>query len=156
MRTIQLTRGKVATVSDEDYERVSKLKWFAWWQGHTWYACADIDRERIYMHRFILGLERDGYQVDHLDRNGLDNQRENLRLATPRMNRHNMRKQDCTSSKYRGVSWYKRHSKWKARIQDCGKHHWLGYFDSEEAAAKAYDHEARRLFGPHAALNFPD
>ena len=94
MKLIPLTKGKVAQVSDEDYERVNALRWYAHFKPHSgnWYARAVIrkagTRVHLQMHSFILPPP-DGYEVDHRDRDGLNNQRENLRHGTASQNQGN-------------------------------------------------------------------
>lgn len=94
---------------------------------------------------------------DHIDGNGLNNQRNNLRACTFSQNNANTRSRNNTSSSYLGVSWSKREKKWRASIQKNGKTKSLGYWDSEIKAAKVYNYEAIKLHGTFAKLNeFPD
>jgi len=111
-------------------------------------------RKTIRMHRFILGL-KEGELVDHINRDGLDNRRENLRVASHSQNMRNRRLLDGKSSKYRGVVLV-RDGVWVATIGEDGKSIHLGSFTSEEEAAKAYDIAVRSLGDQHAPLNFPD
>ena len=93
--------------------------------------------------------------VDHRNTDSLDNRRANLRLATHSQNSCNSRRDKSnTYSRYRGVSFSKRKQKWFAAIRADGKKTWLGYFDSEEDAAKAYDTAAKKYHGEYATLNF--
>jgi hypothetical protein len=92
--------------------------------------------------------------VDHKNRNGIDNRRPNLRLATESQNCMNRQKQRVTSSKYKGVSWVRSSGKWKAAIQVDKKNLHLGYFEDEEEAARAYDAAARKYQGEFAYQNF--
>lgn len=94
-------------------------------------------------------------QVDHKDRDRLNNQRENLRSGTSAQNNQNRSKVDGKSSKFKGVSYYAPTDRWKATIYRDKKWYYLGYFLSEIEAALAYDVEAKRLFGEFAVLNFP-
>lgn len=98
--------------------------------------------------------------IDHKNGNGLDNRRSNLRFCTNAQNQHNQRKWGSRSgkplsSRYKGVSWHRR-GHWRAKIQAQGKRRYLGQFQSEEAAARAYDRAARELHGEFAVLNFSD
>lgn len=162
MKTILLTHGKTATVSDEDYERVAALKWHAIkGPGLTWYAVRRTSRRCpgprgvIWMHRFILNAPK-GIDVDHKDRNGLNNTRENLRLCTKRENmRNTVRTQASKTSRYHGVSYYKSTGKWKAQIKTTEKKVSLGYFLNEIDAAHAFDRAAAHHFGEFAVINFP-
>jgi hypothetical protein len=159
VKEIPLTQGKVARVDDADYELVAGHSWWAL-QGRTagnerWYAVTQVKRRTIYMHRLILGLTDPEVEVDHIDHDGLNNQRANLRLCSQFQNNGNGRTQGTPkSSKYKGVSWVKRDSFWIAYIQ-VHKRIYLGSFHSEEAAAIAYDNAARKYFGDFAETNFP-
>lgn len=163
MKTIPLTQGKVALVDDEDFEWLSKWKWRATITSPTgidrWYALhTTIDKDTIYMHRAImirLGFSKTE-SFDHVDGNGLNNQRMNLRPCTQTQNVQNRRKRPGLSSKYKGVYWHRRDRKWMSRLRDNGKDLFLGYFKDEEEAGRAYDAVARRAFGEFARLNFPE
>jgi len=93
--------------------------------------------------------------VDHIDRNGLNNRRSNLRLCSAAQNACNSGSARGSSSKYKGVCWNKREGKWVASIRFKNKLHLMGYFTDEIAAAKAYDKSASEFFGEFAYLNFP-
>jgi hypothetical protein len=99
--------------------------------------------------RKLLGAER----VDHINGNGTDNRRENLRVVTHAQNLMNRPGWRKSSSKYKGVTFYKRDQKWQAKICPSGKTMHLGYFDQELDAAKAYNAAAMQHFGKYAVLN---
>lgn len=155
MKTIPLTRGKVAFVDDEDYERVSQYKWFARTTWGIWYAARKItnpkgSKRRQYeqqMHHFIRGRK---LRTDHKDGNGLNNQKHNLRSATPSQNSANERKVRGAVP-FKGVC--KAGNKFAALICIDQKQRAIGYFLLAEDAARAYDDEAVRLFGEFAATN---
>jgi len=105
------------------------------------------------MHRQILSCPPD-LLVDHIDHNGLNNCKRNLRLCTPAQNTRNSLSSANSSSKYKGVCWSKREKKWTASIQFNKKAYHLGYFTDEIKAAKAYDKKAKELHGQFACLNF--
>ena len=146
-------------VDDEDYKRLAGYKWFAVRYERGYYAVrTDKDRKgrqkNVRMHREILG-EPKGKIIDHINHNGLDNRSVNLRVATRQQNAWNKRKQrgKC-SSKYKGVTWLKRMGKWQARIVCNGKSIFIGYFDDQVSAGRAYDARAKELYGDYATLNF--
>lgn len=136
----------VVSVDDEDFEILSKFKWHPIWNktGHRFYAVRSIrvgtpKRVRqLYMHRAILGILDREIKVDHIDHNGLNNQRCNLRTGTHRQNMSNLRRKMEFSSTYTGVSWSKSELKWWACIRINGKTKGLGLFKDELDAANAY------------------
>jgi len=171
-KTVTLTRGKVALVDSEDYDRViAQGKWNASAPRRSgvheyWYAWTMIrvsgpgeprKRKNVGMHRFILSAP-DGVVVDHANGDGLDNRRANIRLCTRAQNNQNRRKRARATSQFLGVSFHKfsaqmcRANVWAAEIR--GDH--LGLFATEEDAARAYDAAARQLYGEFAHLNFQD
>lgn len=159
MKQIKLTQGKVALVDDADYEELSEYKWYASKYKNIWYAermgrTSWGKRYVIRMHRQILGLNyKDNNYVDHWNHNGLDNRRQNLRVCTQTQNCYNKRHQHQKSSGFQGVSWCDRQLQWRASITYKNSHKFLGYFDFEEEAAKAYNKAAEESFGEFASLN---
>src|SRR5690606_17080128 len=105
------------------------------------------NRKLIPMHRQILETHD---EVDHINRNPLDNRKANLRPATSQQNKGNQRKRSTNTSGYKGVTWVKRRGNWMVRV---GKR-FVGYFDCPVEAAKAYDVAAEEYFGEYAATNF--
>jgi hypothetical protein len=154
-KLIPLTRGKFAIVDAEYYDRLNQYKWHAQKGGQTYYARRQEKGKLIIMHRLITNAPK-GLFVDHRNHNGLDNRRENLRLCTRLQNARNRLPRRQGISKYKGVTWNKRRKKFIAAISLGGKKQYLGAFDSEIDAAKAYDKKARELFGEFAYLNFPE
>lgn len=162
MKEIPLTKGYTAIVDDEDYERFGGFKWCAskGVADRTYYAVRATTgphptRKTIRLHRAILGAPA-GTQVDHVNRDGLDNRRANLRLATRSQNRANSEKRiDGLASRFKGVCWERSRGRWMARIGVDGRKRHLGYFDDEEQAARAYDRAARAQWGEFARPNFP-
>lgn len=112
-------------------------------------------RKAIYMHLEIMSVP-DGMEVDHINGNGLDNRRENLRLCTRAQNRMNSVKRIGKSSTFNGVYWHKNCRKWRASLKLDGKEIHIGYFNTELDAAEAYDEKAFELFGEFAKPNFKD
>jgi len=156
---IPLTQGKIAIVDDADYEWLIQYSWHVASNHNTWYARRGIGRPNkhtqiIRMHREIMNPPP-GMMVDHVNHDGLDNRRSNLRNVTTTQNRHNGRKQSRNTSGYKGVCWDKYNSKWHVRIGHNGKTTFLGLFDCKVEAAYAYDEAAKILHGEFAFLNFP-
>jgi hypothetical protein len=159
-RRIPLTQGKYAIVDPEDFERLNKHKWYAVRDTRTFYAHRKKRVGKKYvsigMHREIL--DPPGHLVvDHINHNGLDNRKANLRLATSAQNSYNRRQlRKNKSSKYIGVSWKERTKKWAAIICYKRENIIIGYFKDEIQAAKAYDKAAKKYHGQFASLNFPE
>lgn len=155
---ILLTQGKVAVVDDCDYPELSKHNWCAVKDHHTFYACRAVTispnkQKRILMHREIVGGV---LKIDHRDGDGLNNRRHNLRPASTRQNGQNRRKMAPASSQYKGVCFSKQERKWMSRIAVLGRRMSLGYFCSEQDAARAYNDAAKKYFGEFARLNTID
>jgi len=104
------------------------------------------------LHYFFL-KKKDGFVVDHINGNKLDNRISNLRYVTHAQNVMNQAKRITNSSGYKGVTWNKEAKKWKVQLGLNGKRHFGGYFDDLEEAAKAYNKHAKRLFGKYCRLN---
>ena len=152
MKLVKLTQNKEAFVDDEDYEYISKWKWY-YKQG---YACRNIPdngkQKTVLMHTCIIHcpMYKD---IDHINRNKLDNRKSNLRIATRSQNCANMKKDDNCKSIYKGVTWHSINNKWRARIGVNYKRIHLGLFENEIDAAKAYNDAAKKYFGKYALLN---
>ena len=143
MKEIKLTQGKITLVDDADFEMLNQFKWYAHKVRKTYYADRLIwlpDEKRqitVRMNHFIVGRPIVGFVCDHIDGNGLNNQRNNLRIVTYRQNTQNI-KNIITTSRYPGVDWFKRDSKWRAKIKIHGISKHLGLFDLEIDASNAY------------------
>ena len=144
MKEIVLTKGKRAVVDDADYEMLNKFNWFADLKGNVWYAGRRVGKSNQLMHRIILNPP-EGFQTDHIDGDGLNNQRSNLRIVTARQNAQNLHIKK--SSKFPGVSWVKNttNNVWQSRIFINGKSKYLGTFRTEEDAFQRYKIEVNAL-----------
>lgn len=155
MREIPVTNTRPAIVNDSDYELVARHKWHRSSKGYaqTVLPLGRGQQRTVLMHRLILDAPK-GIQVDHIDHDKLNNRRSNIRLCSGHDNQGN-RRSSVGSSRFKGVTWSKQKRKWKAYIQQRKSTCYLGYYDAEEAAARAYDAAAREYFGEFAYLNFP-
>jgi len=178
IRLIPLTKARFAIVDLADYERLRKHKWRAARSNRTFYAVRTDPESTpgrlklIWMHREVLqaklassphplrgpGAQQRGPSVvaDHINHNGLDNRRANLRLATVADNNYHRRKRiSKTRSRYKGVDLVKPTGKFRARIRAEGRRRYLGAFESETDAARTYDKAAKKHHKEFAVLNFP-
>ena len=158
MKHIPLTQGQFATVDDEDFERLSNYKWHAVWKDkpQTYYAATnsiiDGNRRILHMHRFLMGVPKDHKsRVDHIDHNGLNNQKSNLRVCTHQQNCQNRAKHKFNIHGLpKGVSFYSKkqlEKPFRANICVNKKRINLGYFATKEEAATAYNVAASQYFG---------
>jgi hypothetical protein len=157
MKEILLDKGLVTQVDDSDYENLNQWKWYASKKSNGYYVRRNTGPARkqdyIYMSRVIMN-PAEGLTVDHIDHNGLNNQRSNLRVCTYREN--SLNRIPIGSSKYLGVCVYKSGGKERIRasIKSFGKTTHLGYYKTESDAARAYDKAASQIHGEFANLNF--
>lgn len=153
MKEIKLTRGLTALVDDEDYELLNSTKWYAEKYTHTFYARKRINNKLVSMQNFLLNVHSP-LRVDHIDGNGLNNQRSNLRVCTHRQNMLNVgKRRKNPSSQYLGVSYDKSRRKWSASMGINYKSIPLGRYDTEIGAAIAYNEAAKKHHGEFAKLN---
>lgn len=155
---IRLPNGLVALVDAVDYDDLVLYHWRAIKRSNTFYVYRNATKREslvastVYMHRQVVGVSSSAY-VDHINRNGLDNRRANLRTCNPAENAQHSyhRKRYACTSTFKGVS--RQNSKWRAQIWANKKRILLGRFNTETEAAIAYNEAAKRLHGEFAALN---
>lgn len=164
MKEIPLTKGFVALVDDEDYERLSKVPWH-YSRGYAATSAKTNKFKSVFgdqiktkfaaMHRIIMSAPA-GVEVDHRKpTETLNNQKSNLRFADRFNNNHNtLKRKTPSTSRFKGVSWHTLAGKWHVQIRHQKMKIYIGLFDDEVVAAKAYDQEALRLHGDFSQLNF--
>ena len=149
MKRIKLTQGRFALVDDEDFEWLNTWKWHASKGSSTYYAITALPYSNggghVKMHRMLLMYPRKPLMVDHINHDGLDNRKSNLRTCTNRENMSNLR--SSGSSQYTGVSWHKLEKTWCSHITAHGKQRHLGYFKTEHEASLAYKEALTDLKG---------
>ena len=149
-KQIPLSQGKFATVDDADYDWLARNKWSYDPKGYAMRRSANVT---IYMHRVVLNASGP-VVVDHVNGDGLDNRRENLRIVTAAQNNYNRHPEKRSkTSRYKGVSLNRKSNRWQAHIKKGDERRYLGLYDSEQDAARAYNAAARYYFGEHAFVN---
>lgn len=156
MKKVKLTRGQFALIDDEDFGFISQWKWYAMKGKKTFYACRGVlnikgNMDKIMMHRVIMNTPK-GMDTDHIDGNGLNNQKHNLRACSRSENSVNRSvSRSKKSSKYKGV--FPAKNKWVALIAIDKKYTRLGLFNTQEQAAIAYNEAAQKHHGEFAVIN---
>lgn len=164
MKKIPLSTGRsgkrpargYALVDDSDFEELGQHKWNMLKSRDIQYAQreirnADGNVEKVTMHVLLMKPPK-GMEVDHIDGNGLNNCRENLRICTRNQNRQNVGAMKNNKSGYKGVSWHRATNKWLAQIRANGKHYHLGLFTDPEEASAAYIEACKNYHGAFANL----
>ena len=157
-KQIALTQGHIAIVDPADFEWLSQWKWSYTTGSNGKGARAERSfringrQKHIFMHRLIMDAP-DGMEVDHINGNGLDNQRKNLRLCSRSQNAKNITSMRVHTSWFKGVSYHKRLRKWHAQITNEYRRIHLGLFACELEAARAYNLAAPKYHGEFASLN---
>jgi hypothetical protein len=155
MKEIKLTHGKVALIDDDDFEIVKQYKWYAMNTNgiDEWYAAMSIKENGKFrittLHQLIMGRKL----IDHIDHNGLNCQKNNMRFCTTYQNNWNSRPKINSKCKYKGVNPYGNKKMYISKIMAKGIQYNLGIYDNEIDAAKAYNKKAIELFGEFAYIN---
>lgn len=154
MRVIELSKGQVAIVDDADFMELAQYRWRFDSKGYAcrWSTMVNGQRTLILMHVAIMNPPK-GLDIDHRNRNGLDNRRENLRIASDSQNQANRKLNKNSKTGFKGVCFYPNEGIYVARIMKDGKSNWLGRFKTVEDARDAYNNAAINLFGEFARLN---
>jgi hypothetical protein len=151
--SLEVAGGYTILLDAADLPKVAGRAWHVHRYGpDALYATAASPEGTIYLHRLIMDAPK-GMQVDHINGNGLDCRRSNMRLTTHKQNHQNVRGNARNTSGFKGVRWKKDHHTWEARIKTDGRTRHLGYFPTPEDAAEAYNRAAVQLFGEYANLN---
>lgn len=150
MKKIELSKGKYALVDDEDYEYLNQWSWYAEKRHGIWYAVRKPYNKRYAMHRIIMNVPKNKI-TDHIDGDGLNNQKSNLRICNHTQNMMNRKMNSNNTSGYKGVYLFfnkkQGYKRWCAYITANKKRTILGYFKNIKDASKAYEEAADRLFG---------
>ena len=160
-KRIELTLGMVAIVDSDEFERLNQYTWQAHKEGKgerpLYYAWRNIvidgKKTMLKMHIDIMGNTPDGFTIDHKDRNGLHNWKDNLRICTSYQNSFNHRAKQNAANKYKGVSLAYKSSTFRAQIRVYGKQISLGNYKTDKEAALAYNKAALRYHGEYAYIN---
>ena len=160
MKRITLTRGKYAIVDDDDFDWLNGYKWQYLDSGRgNGYAVRALYLGKVngkdkyglkWMHREILKTPK-SFETDHINRNKLDNRKENLRKATRSQNKANTNLTKANKSGYKGVNWSNKTKSWEAGIKINQKRIWLGYFKNKLKASLVYKKAANIYFGEYAS-----
>jgi len=148
---------KIILIDDEDYELIKDYTWCVVKDSNTFYSLTHIKtnkykKKNIFLHRLIMNLKK-GEICDHINGNGLDNRKSNLRLCSYQQNNMNRKSWKNSTSKFKGISWNKLAKKWKVTIGKDKKNIHLGYYENEFDAALVYNGAAKYLHGEFAKLN---
>lgn len=147
---ILIIKNHKIIIDDEDYNKIKKYKWYVYKNNNCFYTISET-KPGIRMHRLIMSAKK-GQIVDHINRNGLDNRKCNLRLCSIAENSRNKKKPKTNTSGYKGVSFKKSHNKWQATIKVNKKIKHLGYFDNPKKAYHAYCKAAKKYHGEFARI----
>lgn len=151
MQALFTKTGEIVLCDDADFALLSRYQWSAHRQKHTIYARTSQNRSSLYIHRLLLGAEAEGRFVDHINGNGLDNRRENLRVVNNRQNQ--MNRKPVRRDGLKGIAFNKKAKRWQAAIRINDRNVHLGLFDDKYSAARAYASAAHKHFGEFARVS---
>ena len=152
MKKIKLTNNKYTLVDDEDYKYLSQFKWIYRRGYATRFVYFKNSNKGYALHREVIKVKKN-QMLDHINRNTLDNRKNNLRICNKAQNAMNCKIHKHNTSGYKGVSWFRTSKKWRAYIVISNKQKHLGLFKTKKDAAIAYNTSAKKLFGEFANLN---
>ena len=158
MKTLKLRNSPLlAVIDDEDYDKCIKHNWYLVKKKHGKHISISttINRKLLGLSIFLLG-SKEGYHIDHKDRDGLNNQKSNLRHITQKDNNRNIGIKGNNTSGYIGVSWHKKSQRYQVQIYHNKKRVYLGTYNSKEEGAKIYDSAIKYHYKEFGVLNFPD
>jgi len=148
---LKLNSNHIILVDKDIYKLIKNDTWF-YGVGGSYIGKNLGGGKQILLHRFIMNTPK-GLHTDHINGNHLDNRRKNLRICTAAQNQFNSRKHKIQTSRFKGVSWYKRDKCWRAYININRRQIHLGYFSNEIDAAKKYNKKAIEIYKEYAFLN---
>jgi hypothetical protein len=157
MKTLPLTKGRVAMVDDEDFPAVAQFRWYVSTHGYAVRTVHANGRStKVSLHRFLM-KPQGGEHIDHINGDPLDCRRANMRIATRSQNLANARKRITSTQPFKGITYdaTRRRLRWYARVNKDGRRFRSKRFETAEEAARAHDDLARQLHGDFARLNFP-
>lgn len=154
MKRVPVGKNEYAMVDDDDYARVSAVNWYITGHGYAYSEKVLSGKtSKILMTHFIMGKPEKGFVVDHINRNRLDNRKDNLRFCTLAQNNMNRKMQKNNTSGYTGVFWHKPAKKWQVFICIDKKQTHVGIYADKKEAALAYNEAAKEHYGEFARLN---
>jgi hypothetical protein len=153
MKQVQLSNGGFATVDDEDFHRTEGR---SWWRTPGGYAATERNKRegRVLLHWLVMGRPKIG-ELDHINGNGLDNRKANLRIVTRQQNAMNKGPNKNNTTGFKGVCFDKSRGKYIVGVKVNYRRINLGRYETAEEAARVYDKAARKYHGEFARLNFP-
>lgn len=157
-QVVSLSKGKFAIIDAQDADYINQWKWtylssgYAFRRKYLGVVDGKEQSEYILMHRLLMDCP-EGYEVDHINHNRLDNRKSNLRIVTRAQNTHNAGIRSDNTSGHKNIYWYKAYKKWMVTVGANGKSHFIGYYDKLDEAVEAKKLAIKRLHGEYANVN---